>query len=278
MNDKNRCVIVAASPVADDSFISSRITPSDFIMCADGGMDKLARIGVTPHMIIGDFDSAQNAPDSFPTDSRIPPKSDYVVTLGEKTSPNSAASHNTISVNSGTSLTYPQDNLPLQNGSALHNHSFPRVISLPAEKDDTDTMYCARVAVDMGFHEILILGALGGRLDHTLANLSVLLWLRERGAHGVMADKYGDTFILKEGENRISGKRGATASILPFACESVVLTYTGMKYPLTATCVKTEYPYTVSNVIVSDNASVTVHSGTALAVIENSGLSHISAD
>ena len=46
----------------------------------------------------------------------------------------------------------------------------PDVLRLPAEKDDTDTFFAARKALEMGCSEVLILGGIGGRLDHTLAN------------------------------------------------------------------------------------------------------------
>ena len=47
----------------------------------------------------------------------------------------------------------------------------PDVLRLPAEKDDTDTFFAARRALETGCSEVLILGGIGGRLDHTLANI-----------------------------------------------------------------------------------------------------------
>ncbi len=63
-------------------------------------------------------------------------------------------------------------------------------IVLPREKDDTDTVYAAKEALRRGFREFLLLGAVGERLDHSLVNVSLLLLLRERGGHGVLADDY----------------------------------------------------------------------------------------
>ena len=57
------------------------------------------------------------------------------------------------------------------------------LVVLPAEKDDTDTHYAARLAVEKGFDEALILGVLGGaRLDHSLAAIAAGLWLAKTGA------------------------------------------------------------------------------------------------
>lgn len=60
---------------------------------------------------------------------------------------------------------------------------------LPVKKDDTDTMAAARIAVQKGFREVLLLGATGGRLDHTLSNLAVVLYLIKCGVRTVLADE-----------------------------------------------------------------------------------------
>ena len=64
-----------------------------------------------------------------------------------------------------------------------------RIDRLPAEKDDTDTHYAARRALEEGCGQVVILGGLGGRLDHTLANMNTLLYLAGHGAEAVLAGK-----------------------------------------------------------------------------------------
>ena len=55
-------------------------------------------------------------------------------------------------------------------------------VVLPRVKDDTDTHYAAKLAVEKGFSQVLMLGALGGhRLEHTLANIGTGLWLAKQG-------------------------------------------------------------------------------------------------
>lgn len=206
---KSRCVIVSASPVDEGRFIESRISDGDYIICADGGLDKLLKLGITPNLVVGDFDS-------------------------------------------------------LSNRAVLKDKS---VLTLPHEKDDTDTMYCVKYALSQGFSEFLFLGAMGGRVDHMLSNLSLLLYLKNRNAHGVISDIYGDNKLLNKGENILNHLNGRTVSIIPFACESVELSYTGMYYPLKNAEVKTEYPFSISNIVISDTATVTLHKGTALLII-----------
>ena len=49
------------------------------------------------------------------------------------------------------------------------NH--PNVVQLPAAKDDTDMVYAQREGLDRGYRRFVLLGGVGGRLEHTLANL-----------------------------------------------------------------------------------------------------------
>lgn len=141
------------------------------------------------------------------------------------------------------------------------------IITLSVKKDDTDTMYCVRYALNKGFKNFLFLGSTGGRIDHTLANLSILLFLKKNGAFGIISDEYSDVFLLESGNNEFKGLKGKTVSVMPFACESVCLSYSGMSYPLNRTTVTTDYPFSISNVASQDNVTITLHSGTALLVL-----------
>ena len=63
---------------------------------------------------------------------------------------------------------------------------FDRVRRMPVEKDDTDTMLAVKTGLEQGCGEFYLYGGTGGkRLDHTLANLQTLLYLRRRGAPGL---------------------------------------------------------------------------------------------
>lgn len=70
---------------------------------------------------------------------------------------------------------------------------FAQLLRLPVEKDDTDTLAAIRAGLERGCTDFRIYGGTGGkRLDHTLANLQSLLFLRRRGARGFL---YDDDFI-----------------------------------------------------------------------------------
>ena len=71
-------------------------------------------------------------------------------------------------------------------------------IVLPCEKDDTDTVYAVKEAIKRGFDEFLLIGVIGGRLDHTLGNVSILLHLESLGKKGKIIDDYSEMEIVSK--------------------------------------------------------------------------------
>ena len=71
-------------------------------------------------------------------------------------------------------------------------HLDVETIVLPVEKDDTDTMHAVKTGIDRGFRDFVLLGVIGGRLDHTLVNAYILTSLENRGCHGIIIDDYSE--------------------------------------------------------------------------------------
>ena len=69
-------------------------------------------------------------------------------------------------------------------------------IVLPVKKDDTDTVFAAKEAMRRGFDEFLLVGVSGGRLDHTLVNVYLLVMLRERGKRALLVDDYSEMELV----------------------------------------------------------------------------------
>ena len=142
------------------------------------------------------------------------------------------------------------------------------VVRLKPEKDFSDALHAACEALGRGFREIVLIAATGGRLDHTRANLSVLEYLRENGAEGIILSRNESIRVLPEGEYAFASCRGLTFSVFPFGCESVTLSYSGAKYPLSRGTLRHALAVGLSNIFVENEASVTVHAGTALMITE----------
>ncbi len=143
----------------------------------------------------------------------------------------------------------------------------PNLIVLPAEKDDTDTQYAARLAVEKGCDEVVMLGALGGwRLDHTLASLGTALWLARHDVRVLLADEHTEIRILLAGQ-KLELERGDWGyfSLFPLEGRAEGITLTGAHYPLDHGSLDFEYPLGVSNAFDAPKVQVSLEKG-SLAV------------
>ena len=94
-----------------------------------------------------------------------------------------------------------QPNLVIGDFDSSENPHLPvETIVLPCEKDDTDTMAAVREMQKRGFEDFLLLGVFGGRMDHTLGNVYILLWLKNRGYRVLAVDDYSEMEIVLPGE------------------------------------------------------------------------------
>ena len=130
---------------------------------------------------------------------------------------------------------------------------------LNCEKDDTDAEAALHLAVERGAQRVTFLGALGGRLDHALANLMLLNRAHQLGVRAEILDETVRIFRV-EGHAVLCGAMGDTVSLLPLG-EARGVTLSGFHYPLengTLTCDRT---LGISNIVESDNAQVVVEGG-----------------
>lgn len=151
----------------------------------------------------------------------------------------------------------------------LQNQRPETVMTLPVEKDDTDTMAAARVGLAKGYRTFYLYGALGGaRLDHTLANIQTLAFLKENGARAYIMDVHCMLFVLENEEYRFD--KGFRGDYSMFAMEREIrgVTIRGMQYEVEDVAIPNHYPIGVSNHIAGDReAVVTVANGRALCYV-----------
>lgn len=77
-------------------------------------------------------------------------------------------------------------------------------ISLPRAKDDTDSMYAAKTMLERGYRNYLFLGMMGQRVDHSLANIALLLYLHQRDCHVMLVDDYAEYEIVAKQAKHIT--------------------------------------------------------------------------
>ena len=139
-------------------------------------------------------------------------------------------------------------------------------IVLPREKDDTDTVFAMKTAVERGFCDFLLVGVIGGRLDHTLANVSALLWLHHQGKTAVAVDDYSELEIVSANAVQIP-PRYPFFSLLNISGTAEGITIKNAKYPLENAAIQCDYQYGVSNEVLPGRiAEVSVAKGELLLI------------
>lgn len=140
-------------------------------------------------------------------------------------------------------------------------------LTVPVEKDDTDTMLAVRVALEKGFRDVRIYGAFGGRLDHTLANVQTLEFLHNAGAEGLLVGVRDFAQMLSPGAVRRYERRdGWSLSLFSWSAECTGVTVQGTQYLLEKGILTRGFPLGVSNRITAKTAEISCEHGLLLAV------------
>ena len=187
------------------------ITPEKdaLIVAADSGLNHAAPLGLSPTVVVGDYDSLGHAPN----------------------------------VDAGV-----------------------EVITVPTEKDVTDTQLAIELALTRGANEVHILGGLGGRLDHTLSNLAILEDLADKKVRATIEDGQNRVRLLQN-DSTILPRSGYTYLSL-LALDPVVkgVDIEGVKYPLKGAKIQRSFGFAVSNEITGNCCFVSVRKGKMLVL------------
>ncbi len=198
-------------PFADED--KALIRRDDFILCADGGARHAMKLGLKPHLVVGDFDSLDS--------------SDLI--------------HLT------------------RNGAELR--------SFPTDKDFTDLELALRAAREMNPKEVILLGALGGRLDQFLANIFLLAHPDYVQMNVMLASGPQKAWVVQD-EITISGKPGDIVSVIPLTTDVSGVTYHfGLRWPLQDATLPFGSSRGVSNELLAEQARITLRSGTILVTL-----------
>lgn len=148
--------------------------------------------------------------------------------------------------------------------------NFPsaEIIQLPCEKDDTDVFFAVKEALRRGFTDFELIGVIGQRFDHSLVNISVLLYLQKNGATGVIYDDYSKMqLVVADAKPTFIPNTYSYFSLMTLEKEAVGVTIKNAKYPLENATIENSYQLGVSNeVIPGQQAEVSLKTGSLLLI------------
>lgn len=141
------------------------------------------------------------------------------------------------------------------------------IIRLAVEKDDTDTLICLKYGIEQGFDDFFILGGLGGRLDHTIANLQTMSHAIDHGKSIWFLDGKNRATLRNPGKLLIQKLNGFKISLFTFTdfCEGVFIS--GVKYPLENCLLKNNFPLGVSNEFLEEQSQISHSFGKLLIIL-----------
>ena len=139
-----------------------------------------------------------------------------------------------------------------------------RIKKFPKDKDYTDGELILQHISKLNYDEIIIIGGLGGRIDHLLTNLNLIFKFKNLK---FVTEKERIFSIEKKAE--LTGLRGKTISFVPFSEKVEGLTLEGFKYPLNKYILHQGDSICMSNIAVDDICKVTFDTGKLMGIILN---------
>jgi thiamine pyrophosphokinase len=193
------CYLIGAAPEA------RRVAPKpgDILIAADGGLDHTLRWGLTPDLLVGDFDSVQG---------RLP--------------------------------------------QGVPCRQFPR------EKDETDMEIALKAGLEEGYRHFVFSGASGGRADHTLANLQLLVKAAKAGATAVLYAADGRTaWTAVIAGQRLHMEGNGAVSVFAYGEKAEGVDISGLKYEMRGGVLFGDTPRGISNLLENGQGCVRVQKG-----------------
>lgn len=135
-----------------------------------------------------------------------------------------------------------------------------KVMRLSRRKDETDAQEAVDYALSAGASEVVLLGMSGSRLDHTLANIHLLVRIEKNGAKGRLCDAHNEIHVACA-PIELCARKGTLLSILPLSGAAAIQSLEGLEYPLDNAVLHLEFPRAISNVFEKDRVKVNVANG-----------------
>lgn len=141
------------------------------------------------------------------------------------------------------------------------------VLCVPSEKDETDTYLCLEYGMKRGCDEYVIVGGIGGRLDHTLANIQLLSYGCDNNMFIRLIDKNNMAFMIENGEITLPCVSGYKLSVFAYAATCTGVTLENVKYPLEDAVLTSSFPLGISNEFSDKPARICCKKGRLLIML-----------
>ncbi len=136
----------------------------------------------------------------------------------------------------------------------------------PSNKDKTDTQIAIEKAIMSGCDEIIIIGGLGSRFDHSYTNVTMLSSIMDSGIRGKIINENNEIYVMDGLMNFIAPK-GQIISLIPISDIVTGITTLGLEYTLRKASIKYGSSYGVSNVFAIEEVKITIESGVLMVVL-----------
>ncbi|WP_026893903.1 thiamine diphosphokinase [Clostridiisalibacter paucivorans] len=135
----------------------------------------------------------------------------------------------------------------------------------PTKKDYTDMELCLNFAVEKGATEITILGAIGSRLDHSIANIMLLYDLFQKGIDAKIINDHNKAFLFS-GRGKVLKEDYKYISLIPIFGDVSGITLKGFEYKLNKATIKFSATLGISNELIEDEGEIDIEDGICLVV------------
>jgi thiamine pyrophosphokinase len=156
------------------------------------------------------------------------------------------------------------DSLPAA-WAAEYEQAGVKILRYPPDKDFTDTALALDYAIGQRSRRIDLWGALGGRIDHALANISLLIRGREARIFTRIVDEFAELFVA-DAETVIEDAAGCLVSLLALSPQAAGVTLEGFQYPLDQEALFAAESRGISNCITASRAVIRVAAGHLLVI------------
>ncbi|MBL8091144.1 MAG: thiamine diphosphokinase [Anaerolineales bacterium] len=145
------------------------------------------------------------------------------------------------------------------------------VIVFPKDKNETDLELAINHAITLKPDEIIIVAALGGRIDHALANISLLTNFQHATFNLRLNDGLEEIFLCKD-HVEVKGRSGDIVSLIPWGGNVEGVTTQNLKWKLNNETLSFDKTRGISNEMISDIASISITKGLLLIVHQTSAV------